>query len=270
MTEILEELRNGVLTITLNRPPANTITPAMCRTLQEILLRSEDIPEVRCIVLTGAGKVFCAGADAGNIGEGPPDAEAETNLSDQDSAAAKARYYREAMDAYGALHGIRKPTLAVIGGGAAGAGLVLALACDLRFCLDTAKLTTGFSKMGLSSDSGGSYVLMQLVGPAKAKELMFTAEIITGREAYDMGLVTKISGKNSFEQEARTYAEYIASRPSVALGLIKQNVNASFNGKLLEVFDLEAENIVRTMNTEDHKIAVDAFSKRESAIFEGR
>ena len=270
MTELLEELESGVLTLTINRPPVNTITPSVSVALQEILLRNEDNPDVRCIVLRGAGNVFSAGADVGDLGNDPWVTETGTGPNAEDAAAAKVKSFRDWMEPFRKLHETRKPTLAIMSGAAAGAGLALALACDLRFCLDTAKLTIGFSKVGLSSDSGVSYFLTQLVGPAKAKELLFAADIIAGKEAYELGLVTKIASKDTFEQAARAYAEHIATLPTVALGYIKQNVNASISGTLPNLLDMEAANIVQAMETEDHKNAVAAFIKKEPAKFKGQ
>lgn len=267
MSELLQELKNGVLTLTINRPPLNTFSPSLSVALQETLLDSENNPDVRCIVLRGAGNVFCAGGDVGSVGDNDADTE-ETSPEAERAAAIK--FIRDGMESTRMLHEMKKPTLAVISGAAAGSGLPLALSCDLRFCLDTAKITTAFSKIGLSGDSGISYFLTQLVGTAKAKELLFTSDVITGKQAYDLGLVTKIASKETFEQEAQAYAEYIASLPTVALGYIKQNVNTAANGSLVNVFDLEAENIVDAMQTEDHKLAAAAFLKKEKAVFKGR
>lgn len=267
MSELLEELKNGVLTLTINRPPLNTFSPSLSVALQEALLRSEDNSDVRCIVLRGTGNVFCAGGDVGNVGDGPDTSEESDPQAKHD---ATVKFIRDGMEPTRMLHEMKKPTVAVISGAAAGSGLPLALCCDLRFCLDTAKLTTAFSKIGLSGDSGISYFLTQLVGTAKAKELLFSSDVITGKEAYDMGLVTKIASKDTFEEEARAYAEHIASMPTVALGYIKQNINVAANSSLLDSFDLEAENIVRTMNTEDHKAAAAAFLNKEKAVFKGR
>ena len=163
-----------------------------------------------------------------------------------------------------------KPTLAVISGAAAGAGLALALACDLRFCLDTAKLTTAFVKIGLSGDTGGSYFLPRLVGAAKARELYFMADVISGREAYEIGLVSRVASAETFEEESQAFAKHLAGLPTVALGYMKMNLNAAEHLTLSEVFDLEAENIVRSMNTEDHKQAAQAFLKKEPPVFKGR
>ncbi|MDD9964497.1 MAG: enoyl-CoA hydratase-related protein [Gammaproteobacteria bacterium] len=268
MSELLESLEDGVLTLTINRPHAhNTLSESLSASLSDALVRAEDNATVRCIVLTGAGGVFCAGGDvgdqtSGNIGGGETDPEA--------AQAAMVKTIREGMEMSRLLHEVPKPTLAVISGAAAGAGLALALACDLRFCLDTAKLTTAFVKLGLSGDSGGTYFLPQLVGTAKARELYFMADVISGQEAYEMGLVSKVASAETFEEESRAYAKHLASLPTIALGYIKMNLNAAEHLTLSEAFDLEAENIVRTMNTEDHKQAAAAFFKKERPVFKGR
>ncbi|MXW49185.1 MAG: enoyl-CoA hydratase, partial [Gammaproteobacteria bacterium] len=162
MSELLESLEDGVLTLTINRPHAhNTLNQSLSAALSDALVRAQDNADVRCIVLTGAGGVFSAGGDvndqaSGNIGGDETDPEA--------AHAAMVKTIRDGMEMSRLLREVPKPTLAVISGAAAGAGLALALACDLRFCLDTAKLTTAFAKVGLSGDSGGTYFLPQLVG----------------------------------------------------------------------------------------------------------
>lgn len=268
MSELLEDLKNGVLTLTINRPPLNTFSPSLSVALQEALIRAESTEDVRCIALRGAGNVFCAGGDVGNVSDGPGDSGDASDPQAEHEAAVK--FIRDGMEPTRILHEINKPTIAIISGAAAGSGLPLALCCDLRFCLDTAKLTTAFSKIGLSGDSGISYFLTQLVGAAKAKELLFTSDVITGKEAYELGLVTKVASKETFEEDAREYAEHIASLPTVALGYIKQNINAATHNSLHDSFDLEAENIVHTMQTEDHKAAAAAFLNKEQAVFKGR
>jgi 2-(1,2-epoxy-1,2-dihydrophenyl)acetyl-CoA isomerase len=168
------------------------------------------------------------------------------------------------------LHEMPKPTLAVIPGPAAGAGLSLALACDLRFALDTAKITTAFSKIGASGDYGGSFFLPYLVGAAKAKELYFSADVISGQQAFDMGLVNKIASAESFADEAKAYGEHLASLPTIAIGYMKKNINASQHGSMSDVFDLEAAHMMRCFQTEDHKNAAKAFVNKEAPVFNGK
>ena len=267
MSELLESLEEGVLTLTINRPHAhNTLNESLSASLSDAMVRAEDNADVRCIVLTGAGGIFSAGGDVNIQASG----DIRGDESDPEAAhTTMVKTIRDGMEMSRLLHEIPKPTLAVISGAAAGAGLALALACDLRFCLDTAKLTTAFVKLGLSGDSGGTYFLPQLVGTAKARELYFMADVISGREAYEIGLVSKVASAETFEQESRAYAKRLASLPTIALGYMKMNLNAAEHLTLSEAFDLEAENIVRTMNTEDHKQAVAAFLKKEPPVFRG-
>ena len=272
MSELLELLEDGVLTLTINRPHAhNTLSQSLSHSLNDALLRAADNADVRCVVLTGAGGIFCAGGDvndqvSGSIGTGTGDAETDPDAA-QD---AMVKVIRDGMEMSRLLHEMRKPTLAIISGAAAGAGLALALACDLRFCLDTAKLTTAFAKIGLSGDTGGTYFLPQLIGTAKARELYFMADVISGKEAFEIGLVNKVASAETFEKESQAYAKHLASLPTVALGYMKMNLNAAGHLTLSEAFDLEAENIVRTMNTQDHKRAAAAFLNKERPVFEGR
>lgn len=272
MSELLEDLKDGVLTLTLNRPEVRNATNAsLSGALQDALGRAAEDAEVRCVALTGAGKYFCAGGDVGSEEEGMGDVGGEG--ADLEAAyAATQKTIREGMDMCRMLHEIPKPTVALLNGPAAGAGFALAVACDLRFCLDTAKLTTAFVKLGLSGDCGGAYFLSQIVGAAKAKELYFSADVVTGREALELGLVTKVASAETFEQESRAYVEHLASLPTVAIGYMKQNFNAAATGSLSlkEIFDLEAENIVRCMRTEDHKAAAAAFVNKQPVEFKGR
>ncbi len=269
MSELLESLEDGVLTLTINRPNAhNTLSQPLADSLNHALARAENNADVRCVVLTGAGGIFCAGGDVGDQVSGNIVVGDETDP--EDAQAAMVKTIRHGMEMSRLLHEMPKPTLAVISGAAAGAGLALALACDLRFCLDTAKLTTAFAKVGLSGDSGGTYFLSQLVGAAKARELYFMADVISGREAYEIGLVSRVASAETFEVESQAYAKRLASLPTIALGYMKMNLNAAEHLPLGEVFDLEAENIVRTMYTEDHKQAAQAFLKKETPVFKGR
>lgn len=266
MSELLETLDDGLLTLTINRPEArNAISEAVTVSMIDALNRAADNPEVRCVVLTAAGRLFSVGGDVNDQASG-----ANFNDTEEDKEAALVKTIRDSSNASLLLHEIPKPTLAIMPGAAAGAGLALALACDMRFCLDTAKLTTAFAKVGISGDSAGAYFLPHLVGIAKARELYFSSDIITGREAHEMGLVTKIAGADTFEEESLAYARHLASLPTVAIGLMKQNLNAALNGNLSDFLDQEAENVVRSMMTEDHQSAAAAFVSKEPVQFKGR
>lgn len=269
MSDLLEDFEDGVLTLTMNRPEArNAMSGSMMVALREAVWRAADDPQVRCLVLTGSGGAFCAGGDVKGFAS---DAGSERRSSgNAPSYETLVQGLRQGMEISKQLHVMPKPTLAVIPGPAAGAGLSLALACDLRFCLDTAKITTAFSKIGASGDYGGSYFLPQLVGAAKARELYFTADVISGQEAYELGIVTKVAGANTFEAESKEYATYLASLPTVALGYMKKNLNAAQNSTLSDVFDLEAGHMMRTFMTEDHKAAAIAFVNKQQPVFKGK
>jgi 2-(1,2-epoxy-1,2-dihydrophenyl)acetyl-CoA isomerase len=163
-----------------------------------------------------------------------------------------------------------KPTLAVIPGAAAGAGLSLALACDVRVAAADAKLTTAFSKVGLAGDYGGSYFLTQLVGAAKARELYFTADVILGSEAAALGIVNEAVPAEELDAAADRWARRLANLPTVAVGYMKRNLNAAAHATLSEVLDLEAMHMVRTFMTDDHRTATAAFMEKRAPEFSGR
>ena len=166
------------------------------------------------------------------------------------------------------LHDMPKQTLAVIPGPAAGAGLSMALACDMRIAAEDAKLTTAFSKIGASGDYGGSYFLTQLVGSSKARETYFTADVISGAEAARLGIVNKAVPASEAEREAGL-ARRLAGLPTVALGYIKRNIGVAEHGSLIDVLDTEAIHMVRSMATEDHRAAALAFVEKRPPVFRG-
>ena len=264
---LIETFENGVCTLTMNRPEArNAMSSSMMAGLAEAIPRVAADKNVRAVVLTGAGGAFCAGGDVkGFAAEGGGESSGEVPTLEE-----KVQGLRSGMELSRILHEMPKPTLAIIPGAAAGAGLSLALACDLRFALDTAKITTAFSKIGASGDYGGSYFLPYLVGAAKAKELYFSADVISGQQAFEMGLVSKVASADTFEAESRAYGEYLAGLPTVAIGYMKKNINASQHGSLSDVFDLEAMHMMRCFMTEDHKAAAKAFVNKEAPVFKGK
>jgi len=168
------------------------------------------------------------------------------------------------------LHEMPKPTLAVIPGPAAGAGLSLALACDLRIASEDAKLTTAFSKIGLSGDFGGSYFLNHLVGAAKAREMYFTGQVVSGAEAQRIGMVNRAVPTAQLAEAARAWAAELAALPTIAVGYMKRNLNIGLRGSLSDVLDAEAIHMIRTFETDDHKAAAAAFVEKRAPSFEGR
>jgi 2-(1,2-epoxy-1,2-dihydrophenyl)acetyl-CoA isomerase len=262
--QLIETIDRGVATLTMNRPEArNAMSGEMMDAMQRALPRLAADASVRVVVLTGAGGAFCAGGDVKGFAAGATGG-GEFNMEQ------RVQGLRSGMELSRWLHEMPKPTLAVIPGPAAGAGLSLALACDLRIAVDTAKFTTAFSKIGLSGDYGGSYFLPYLVGAAKARELYFTADIVSAQEALSIGLVNKVIPAVSFEAEAAAYAQRLANLPTVALGYMKKNLNAAQHGSLHDVLDLEAMHMIRTFMTDDHKGAARAFVEKRPPEFKGR
>ena len=266
--QLIETHDNGVATLTMNRPEArNALTGEMQAGLAEAIPRLAADPSVRLVVLTGAGGAFCAGGDVKGFAAATSRAPSEGGGFNME---ARIHGLRTGMEVCRWLHDMPKPTLAVIPGPAAGAGLSLALACDLRISAEDAKLTTAFSKVGLAGDYGGTYFLTHLVGAAKARELYFTADVISGAEALKLGIVNRAVPRENLAQAAADWARYLAGLPTVAIGYMKRNLNAAEHGTLHEVLDVEAQNMVRTMMTEDHKTASAAFVQKTKPVFQGR
>jgi 2-(1,2-epoxy-1,2-dihydrophenyl)acetyl-CoA isomerase len=266
--ELLEVVQGGIATLTLNRPEArNALTRGMLAALNEALPRLAADPGVRLVVLTGAGAAFCAGGDVkgfarhaatGSAGAAAPGFEQ------------KVQDLRVRMEASRWLHEMPKPTLAVIPGPAAGAGLSMALACDLRIAADDAKLTTAFSKVGLAGDFGGSYFMTHLLGAARTRELYFSAPVLRGDEAQRIGLVHRAVPAAQLAEAAAAWAAELAALPTLAVGYMKRNLNLGMRGTLADVLDAEALHMIRTFETEDHKGAAAAFVEKRAPHFQGR
>ena len=264
MSDLIESSEEGISTLTMNRPASrNAMSGEMMEVLREALPRLAQDPNVRLVVLTGAGGAFCAGGDVKSFA-----AQASKGGKPMNPEM-RAQGLRISMELSKLLHEMAKPTLAVIPGPAAGAGLSLALACDLRIAADTAKLTTAFSKVGLSGDYGGSYFLTQLVGAAKARELYFTGDIIMAPEAHALGIINRVVPAAELEAEAKAYAKKIASLPTIAVGYMKKNLNAALHGSLSDVLDLEATHMISSFATQDHRNAALAFVNKQKPEFSG-
>jgi 2-(1,2-epoxy-1,2-dihydrophenyl)acetyl-CoA isomerase len=257
-----QSVEDGVLTLTMNRPERrNALTPDMLQGLYEALAHAAGDSAVGAVVLTGAAPAFCAGGDVKAMAERRERAETYD---------ARVQSLRQRMEVARLLHEMAKPTIASIRGACAGAGLSLALACDLRIASTTAKLTTAFAKVALSGDFGGTYFLTKLVGPSRARELYLTSPILGAAEAAAIGMVNRVVADDALETETRALAVSLAEGPRVTLGYIKQNMNLAQDGRLAEVLNAEALRHVRCTETEDHREAAAAFVEKRKPVFRGR
>jgi 2-(1,2-epoxy-1,2-dihydrophenyl)acetyl-CoA isomerase len=194
---------------------------------------------------------------------------ADTQSADA-SLEQRAQQLRKRMETARWLHEMPKPTIARIGGAAAGAGLSLALACDMRIACKSAKFTTAFGRVGYSGDFGGSYFLTQLVGTAKARELYYTAEVLDADSALALGMLNRVVADDQLDAETQQLAQSIADGPRIALAYMKRNMNAAESGSLKDLLDLEAWHHSRCALTEDHKEAARAFVEKRRPVFKGR
>jgi 2-(1,2-epoxy-1,2-dihydrophenyl)acetyl-CoA isomerase len=259
--DLLEELREGVLTLTMNRPEArNALSLEMSSRLTDALRRAHSDPAVRAVVLTGAGGAFCAGGDVKSMAAGR-----DRDIGFEERVAR----LRERAEASRLLHEMPKPTIAAIPGAAAGAGLALALACDFRVAAANAKLTVAFAKVGLAGDYGASYFLTQIVGAAKARELMMLSPLLTAADALQIGLVHRAYPVEDFQRQCAEFVGTLAAGPSVAYGYIKQNIIVAAGSDLRTSIDSEATHQVRCMATADHAEAARSFVEKRPARFVG-
>ncbi len=260
----------AVRTLTLSRPERlNTLTGALMRELHTALVDASRDPGVKCLVLTGAGRGFCAGFDlAGGMEDDPLAAKWQDNPLWLEPEQAATRMVEDAQIPI-LLHRMSKPTIASIRGPAAGSGLVLAAACDLRIASETAVLKTAFASAGRCGDPGGSYLLTRLVGPAKARELYLLDEKIGAAEALAIGLVSRVVADDALEAETRALAQRFADGPGLAYAGIKRNLNAAETGTLEDTMAIEGPANARASLSHDGKEAGRAFMEKRKPQFRG-
>ena len=258
--QLIEAISEGVATLTLNRPDRlNALSTPIMEGLLEALPRLARDSAVGVIVLTGAGRAFCSGGDVKSMAEG----------SAERSVAEAVNHLRGRMEVSRLLHEIPKPTIAMVNGPAAGAGMSLALACDLRIAAQSARFFTAFATVGFSGDFGGSYFLSKLVGTGKARELYYTADPLDAAHALSLGVVNRVVPDGDLVDATMILARKLAQGPRIALGLMKQNFNAAENGTLAQLLDLEAQRQIETGRTNDHKEAARAFVEKRAPVFTG-
>ncbi|NNE11436.1 MAG: enoyl-CoA hydratase [Ilumatobacter sp.] len=267
--DLLARIEGSVGVVTFNRPERrNALSNGIYAGFERVLPMLAQDTDVRVVMVTGTGGAFCAGGDvkgmneanrAGGTREGHPD-----GLEDR---VAWLRHRQRAVSL--ALHQHPKPVVAALPGAAAGAGLSIALAADIRLAAERALLVTAFANVGASGDFGGSWFLTQLVGPAKAKELYFTSPRLTAMEARDLGLVNQVLPDDGFDQAALDWCHDLAERAPIAQRLMKENINRALHVDLATALDAEAPNMIRAMSTDDHREAAAAFVDKRTPKFVG-
>ncbi|MFF9913915.1 enoyl-CoA hydratase/isomerase family protein [Streptomyces sp. NPDC013457] len=259
--DLLHAVENGVSWITLDRPEAmNAVTWDQRERIIALLGEASADPDVRAVVVTATGRGFCAGAD---LRGGPPSGERVPGDV--------ARTIRQGAQRFiGAVLDCEKPVVAAVNGTAAGIGAHLAFACDLVLAAESAKFVEVFVRRGLVPDGGGAYLLPRLIGPQRAKELMFFGDAVSAREARELGLVNRVVPAEELEKTAREWAERLAQGPTRALALTKQLVNASLDVDRATAFAAEAAAQEINMTTRDANDGVRSFVERRTPRFEGR
>lgn len=255
---ILVKKQNGVAWITLNRPNVlNAFDVPMLKKMQGALKDVESDSSVRSIVITGAGRAFCAGIDLQSLRSRVSGSSLEEDL-------------REGFNPIVLrIRNTDKPVIAMLNGAAAGAGMGIALACDLRIMSEGAKFVEAFAKIGLVPDSGASFFMPRLFGLAKTMELIFTGDSVDAQEAYRLGAVNKVVPQEKLEEETRSLAEKLASSPR-GIGHAKRAVNRALTMDLEEVLEYEARMQQIAAETEDHKEGVRAFAEKRPGQFKGK
>lgn len=258
-------VENHVAWVTLNRPgKRNAMSPEMVQALGDAMRATENDDDVRVVVLTGAGKAFCAGGDVSSMG---------SKLSG-DAAPSRDTLIRALRDRqeHGTLRIFdhAKPTIAALPGPAAGAGMGVALACDLRIAADNACIVPAFGAIGLSGDWGGTWLMQNLIGPARAKEVFYTGRRIYAEEGKAMGLFNRVVPADDLAEATRAFAGEIAAGAPIALRNMKANHNRAMTVGLRDYMREEASRMVEAMQTEDHKDAAQAFLEKRAPTFRGR
>lgn len=255
---ITTSLENNILTITLDRPDKlNSFIEPMAQELQDALTESSRKDEVRCVLLTGNGKAFCAGQDLPEVVEKGEDYELGKTVR---------KSYNPIINA---IRQLDKPVVCAVNGTAAGAGANIALACDLVLASDNAVFVQSFSKIGLIPDSGGTFFLPRLVGLQRANAMYLLDEKISSKKAEEIGLICKAVDADGLMDEARSICQILASMPTKGFALYKEAINQSLSNNLDEHLELEADLQTEAGKSHDYQEGVQAFLEKRKPNFEG-
>ena len=256
---VLYQVAAGVATITLNRPERrNAVTPPMLQALRDRVVAAGQDDQVRAVLLTGAGKGFCAGQDL-SIFDGVPTPAAVRDVV--------LNAYRPLIES---ICHLEKPVIAAINGVAAGAGASLALACDLRMMAADASILMAFSNIGLVPDAGASWFLTRLVGYSRAYEIALTGERVSAERCLELGLTNRVTAADTLAAAAQQWARQIAQRPTVAIGLTKRVMQQALMQDLDTILVAEAELQAQATTTADHREGIMAFVEKRAPIFMGQ
>jgi enoyl-CoA hydratase/carnithine racemase len=264
--ELLCVIRDRVAIITLNRPEArNALSDTLTPALRSMIKTCGEDPTIHALLITGAGNAFCAGGNVKGMGAHRDEKKLAMPF---DEKVADLQERQRLLT--GALVSVRKPTVAALPGPAVGAGLAIALGCDIRIAAQSAFVSTGYLRVALSGDYGIAWLLTRLVGTARARELMFTAERVDAIRCEAIGLVNRVVPDDRLQDEAFALAKSLAEGPTLALRYMKDNLDEALSFDFATARDHEAERLIRLTATSDHGEAVQAFIEKRKPVFKGK
>jgi enoyl-CoA hydratase/carnithine racemase len=263
--ELLCVVRDRVAIITLNRPEVrNALSDDLTPALRNMIKTCGENPEIGVLLITGAGNAFCSGGNVKGMGA---HRDKKKLAMSYDEKVADLQERQRLLT--GALVSVRKPTIAALPGAAAGAGLAIAMACDIRIAAQSAFVSTGYLRVALSGDYGIAWLLTRLVGTSRARELMFTAEKVDAARCEAIGLINRVVPDDKLQEEAFALAKSMAEGPTLALRYMKDNLDEALLFDFSTARDHEAERLIRLTTTADHREAVQAFIDKRKAVFKG-